>query len=143
MKNFKKFAGFLSLILVFVAVGMLFVEPGLVYKLGDTSTDVDFSAFNIIFGIENDISEFNMEDVNVLGAIAAGLLVIGALFSLFRGKFMNLIAALALIAAGVLLFVFPSTIDVFMGKFAASWALIVSGILGILAGVINLGKAVA
>ena len=146
MKNFKKYGGFLSLILVAVAIIMLFIEPALNYKYGPISYEMDISAFKVIFGIDSgNISEFDVDKMNVMGGIASGLLVLGTIMSLLNfGKAIDLLAAIALIVGGVLLFVFPSTIDAVLpnANFSAAWPLIVSGILGILAGVINLGKTI-
>lgn len=144
MKNFKKYGGFISLILVAIAVIMMFIEPAVTYKLGPLSTEIDISAFKLIFGIDSgDISEFDIDTMNVMGGIASGLIVLGAVMSLFNfGKAIDLLAAVALIVGGVLLFVFPSTINVPVGDVSAAWPVITSGILGILAGVVSLGKTV-
>lgn len=145
MKNFKKYGGFLSLILVAVAIIMLFIEPALNYKYGPISYEMDISAFKVIFGIDSgNISEFDVDKMNVMGGIATGLIVLGAIMALFNfGKVIDLLAAVALIVGGVLLFVFPSTINIIAGDLSAAWPIIVSGILAILAGVINLGKSLA
>lgn len=150
MKDLKKYVPFLGLVLVAIAVVMLFLEPSLVYKLEIlgtvTKTDVEVSAFNIIFGIEDgfDFNVFGIEygfDLNVLGIVALALLVVGAILPLLKeDKTLTLVAAIALIAGGVLMFVFPTTISIDIGSFAAAWPLIVAGILGIVAGGLNLLK---
>jgi len=139
MKDLKKYVPFLGLALVVVAVVMLFLEPSLVYKLEIfgtvTKTDVEVSAFNVIFGIEDGF------DLNILGVIAVVLLAVGAILPLLKeDKLLTLLAAIALIAGGVLVFVFPSTIDVTVGSYTVAWPLIVAGVLGIVAGGLNLFK---
>lgn len=139
MKDLKKHVPFLGLVLVVIAVVMLFLEPSLVYKLeilGTVSkTDIEVSAFNIIFGIEDGF------DLNVLGIVALALLVVGAILSLLKeDKTLTLVAAIALIAGGVLMFVFPTTVSIDIGSFTAAWPLMVAGILGIVAGGLNLLK---
>ncbi len=138
MKDLKKHVPFLGLVLVAIAVVMLFLEPALVLVhkveiLGTvTKTNVDVSAFNVIFGIDDRF------DFNILGLVALALLVVGAILPLLKeDKTLTLVAAIALIAGGVLMFVFPTTVS---GSFAAAWPLMVAGILGIVAGGLNLLK---
>lgn len=142
MKELKKYAPVLGLILVVVAAVMLFLEPALVYKvefLGTvTKTNVDVSAFNVIFGIEDGF------DFNILGLVAVVLLVVGGVLPLLKDdKTITLVAAIALIAGGVLMFVFPSTIEIVLGSFHFGWPLIVAGVLGVVAGGVNLVKLLA
>lgn len=142
MKELKKHAPVLGLILVVVAAVMLFLEPALVYKLEFAGTvvkeGVDVSAFNVIFGLEDGF------DFNILGLVAVVLLVVGGVLPLLKDdKTITLVAAIALIAGGVLMFVFPSTIEVVPGSYQIGWPLIVAGVLGVVAGGINLVKLLA
>lgn len=90
------------------------------------NVDVKEPALKIIFGIQDGFK------FNILCFIAILLLV----------------AAVVLVIAGILLFVFPSTIQIISGGFSADvsfsvgWPIIIAGILAILAGVVSLGKAV-
>lgn len=142
MNNFSKYVPVLGFLLVVVAAVMMFIEPPLVYKVtildNTTSLKVKTEAYKIIFGIEEDF------DLNVLGVVGVSSLFLGGIFPLLKtDKPSTLFSAVLLIAGGVLMFVFPGTIDVTIGKFVADWPLIVAGIAGILAGAIHLTKLLA
>lgn len=87
---------------------------------------------------------------NILGFIAILLLVAGLIvpFLPIEVKPKHFIAAIVLVVAGILLFVFPSTIQMTAGGFSADvdfnagWPVIVAGIIGIVSGAVNLGRAV-
>ncbi|HHV33398.1 MAG TPA: hypothetical protein GXX71_01730 [Acholeplasma sp.] len=131
MKNLKKYAPFISLALVVLALVLMFVEPALV--MGE-NLNVPGSGFKIIFGIEDGM------DFNVLGFIAILLLVAGVVLPFVKDdKMFSLIAAILLIVGGILIFVFPTTID--KHRYVA-WPLIIAGIFGILAGGVNIVKLV-
>ncbi len=131
MKNLKKYAPFISLALVVLALVLMFVEPALV--MGE-NLNVPGSGFKIIFGIEDGV------DFNVLGFIAILLLVAGVVLPFVKDdKMFSLIAAILLIVGGILIFVFPTTID--KHRYVA-WPLIIAGIFGILAGGVNIVKLV-
>lgn len=146
MKEFKKYASFISLGLVVVALIMLFISPALSYEIPivGTTAKINEPAFKIIFGIEDNFK------FNILGFIAVLLLVVGLIvpFLTFDAKPRHFIAAIVLVVAGIMLFVFPSTIQVTAGGFSADvsfdagWPVIVAGVMGILAGVVNFGRAV-
>ena len=127
MKDLKKHVPFLGLVLVHK-----------VEILGTvTKTNVDVSAFNVIFGIDDRF------DFNILGLVALALLVVGAILPLLKeDKTLTLVAAIALIAGGVLMFVFPTTVSIDIGSVTAAWPLIIAGIFGILAGGVNIVKLV-
>lgn len=133
MKNLKKYAPFISLALVVLALVLMFVEPALV--MGETfRVNVPGSGFKIIFGIEDVV------DFNVLGFIAILLLVAGVVLPFVKDdKMFSLIAAILLIVGGILIFVFPTTIDKHL---YVAWPLIIAGIFGILAGGVNIVKLV-
>lgn len=133
MKNLKKYAPFISLALVVLALVLMFVEPALV--MGETfRVNVPGSGFKIIFGIEDGV------DFNVLGFIAILLLVAGVVLPFVKDdKMFSLIAAILLIVGGILIFVFPTTIDKHL---YVAWPLIIAGIFGILAGGVNIVKLV-
>lgn len=146
MKEFKKYASFISLGLLILAFIMLFIPPALFYEMPIIgNVDVKEPAFKIIFGLQD---PFNF---NILGFIGVLLLVAGAILPFLKldEKPKHIIAAIALVIAGILLFVFPSTIQVSSGNFSANvsfsvgFPVIVAGILGIVAAVVNLAKAVA
>lgn len=131
MKNLKKYAPFISLALVVLALVLMFVEPALV--MGE-NLNVPGSEFKIIFGIEDGM------DFNVLGFIAILLLVAGVVLPFVKDdKMFSLIAAILLIVVGILIFVFPTTIDKHL---YVAWPLIIAGIFGILAGGVNIVKLV-
>lgn len=131
MKNLKKYAPFISLALVVLALVLMFVEPALV--MGE-NLNVPGSGFKIIFGIEDGM------DFNVLGFIAILLLVAGGVLPFVKDdKMFSLIAAILLIVGGILIFVFPTTIDKHL---YVAWPLIIAGIFGILAGGVNIVKLV-
>ncbi len=131
MKNLKKYAPFISLALVVLALVLMFVEPALV--MGE-NLNVPGSGFKIIFGIEDGM------DFNVLGFIAILLLVAGVVLPFVKDdKMFSLIAAILLIVGGILIFVFPTTIDKHL---YVAWPLIIAGIFGILAGGVNIVKLV-
>ena len=131
MKNLKKYAPFISLALVVLALVLMFVEPALV--MGE-NLNVPSSGFKIIFGIEDGV------DFNVLGFIAILLLVAGVVLPFVKDdKMFSLIAAILLIVGGILIFVFPTTIDKHL---YVAWPLIIAGIFGILAGGVNIVKLV-
>lgn len=131
MKNLKKYAPFISLALVVLALVLMFVEPALV--MGE-NLNVPGSGFKIIFGIEDVV------DFNVLGFIAILLLVAGVVLPFVKDdKMFSLIAAILLIVGGILIFVFPTTIDKHL---YVAWPLIIAGIFGILAGGVNIVKLV-
>jgi hypothetical protein len=131
MKNLKKYAPFISLALVVLALVLMFVEPALV--MGE-NLNVPGSGFKIIFGIEDGV------DFNVLGFIAILLLVAGVVLPFVKDdKMFSLIAAILLIVGGILIFVFPTTIDKHL---YVAWPLIIAGIFGILAGGVNIVKLV-
>lgn len=130
MKNLKKYAPFISLALVVLALVLMFVEPAL---MGE-NLNVPGSGFKIIFGIEDGV------DFNVLGFIAILLLVAGVVLPFVKDdKMFSLIAAILLIVGGILIFVFPTTIDKHL---YVAWPLIIAGIFGILAGGVNIVKLV-
>jgi hypothetical protein len=133
MKNLKKYAPFISLALVVLALVLMFVEPALV--MGETfRVNHPGSGFKIIFGIEDGV------DFNVLGFIAILLLVAGVVLPFVKDdKMFSLIAAILLIVVGILIFVFPTTIDKHL---YVAWPLIIAGIFGILAGGVNIVKLV-
>lgn len=133
MKNLKKYAPFISLALVVLALVLMFVEPALV--MGETLRENrPGSGFKIIFGIEDGV------DFNVLGFIAILLLVAGVVLPFVKDdKMFSLIAAILLIVGGILIFVFPTTIDKHL---YVAWPLIIAGIFGILAGGVNIVKLV-
>ncbi len=133
MKNLKKYAPFISLALVVLALVLMFVEPALV--MGETLRENrPGSGFKIIFGIEDGM------DFNVLGFIAILLLVAGVVLPFVKDdKMFSLIAAILLIVGGILIFVFPTTIDKHL---YVAWPLIIAGIFGILAGGVNIVKLV-
>lgn len=141
MKNFKKYAPFIGLVLVAVALVMLFIKPGMIVTMELLGTSIsektDASAFNIIFGLEDGIK------FNILGLVAVLLLVAGAIIPFVKDEnVFTVVTAVLLILAGVLLFVVPRTIklsddDFGMGslvKFKVAWPMIISGILSVLAG---------
>ncbi|MGB4129584.1 MAG: hypothetical protein WBK59_01375 [Acholeplasmatales bacterium] len=131
MKNLKKYAPFISLALVVLALVLMFVEPALV--MGE-NLNVPGSGFKIIFGIEDGM------DFNVLGFIAILLLVAGVVLPFVKDdKMFSLIAAILLIVGGILIFVFPTTINEHL---YVAWPLIIAGIFGILAGGVNIVKLV-
>lgn len=131
MKNLKKYAPFISLALVVLALVLMFVEPALV--MGE-NLNIPSSGFKIIFGIEDGV------DFNVLGFIAILLLVAGVVLPFVKDdKMFSLIAAILLIVGGILIFVFPTTIDKHL---YVAWPLIIAGIFGILAGGVNIVKLV-
>lgn len=131
MKNLKKYAPFISLALVVLALVLMFVEPALV--MGE-NLNVPGSGFKIIFGIEDGV------DFNVLGFIAILLLVAGVVLPFVKDdKMFSLIAAILLIVGGILIFVFPTTINEHL---YVAWPLIIAGIFGILAGGVNIVKLV-
>lgn len=131
MKNLKKYAPFISLALVVLALVLMFVEPALV--MGE-NLNVPSSGFKIIFGIEDGV------DFNVLGFIAILLLVAGVVLPFVKDdKMFSLIAAILLIVGGILIFVFPTTINEHL---YVAWPLIIAGIFGILAGGVNIVKLV-
>lgn len=141
MKNLKKYAPFISLALVVLALVLMFVEPALVMKvkiMGETFREnVSSSGFKIIFGIEDGV------DFNVLGFIAILLLVAGVVLPFVKDdKMFSLIAAILLIVGGILIFVFPTTVSIDIGSVTAAWPLIIAGIFGILAGGVNIVKLV-
>lgn len=130
MKNLKKYAPFISLALVVLALVLMFVEPALVGE----NLNVPSSGFKIIFGIEDGV------DFNVLGFIAILLLVAGVVLPFVKDdKMFSLIAAILLIVGGILIFVFPTTINEHL---YVAWPLIIAGIFGILAGGVNIVKLV-
>lgn len=133
MKNLKKYAPFISLALVVLALVLMFVEPALV--MGETLRENrPGSGFKIIFGIEDGV------DFNVLGFIAILLLVAGVVLPFVKDdKMFSLIAAILLIVGGILIFVFPTTINEHL---YVAWPLIIAGIFGILAGGVNIVKLV-
>lgn len=134
MKNLKKYAPFISLALVVLALVLMFVEPALV--MGE-NLNVPGSGFKIIFGIEDGM------DFNVLGFIAILLLVAGVVLPFVKDdKMFSLIAAILLIVGGILIFVFPTTVSIDIGSVTAAWPLIIAGIFGILAGGVNIVKLV-
>lgn len=134
MKNLKKYAPFISLALVVLALVLMFVEPALV--MGE-NLNVPGSGFKIIFGIEDGV------DFNVLGFIAILLLVAGVVLPFVKDdKMFSLIAAILLIVGGILIFVFPTTVSIDIGSVTAAWPLIIAGIFGILAGGVNIVKLV-
>lgn len=143
MKDLKKHAPIISLVLFVIAAVMLFLEPALVYKISEfgttVKTDVAVSGFRMIFGIEDNV------DLNILGTVAVVLLLAGAIIPFLKldDKLKHLIAAIAFIAGGVLLFVYPSTIETIFGSYVVGWPLIVAGSVGILAGLVNLAGALA
>lgn len=131
MKNLKKYAPFISLALVVLALVLMFVEPALV--MGE-NLNIPSSGFKIIFGIEDVV------DFNVLGFIAILLLVAGVVLPFVKDdKMFSLIAAILLIVGGILIFVFPTTINEHL---YVAWPLIIAGIFGILAGGVNIVKLV-
>lgn len=131
MKNLKKYAPFISLALVVLALVLMFVEPALV--MGE-NLNIPSSGFKIIFGIEDGV------DFNVLGFIAILLLVAGVVLPFVKDdKMFSLIAAILLIVGGILIFVFPTTINEHL---YVAWPLIIAGIFGILAGGVNIVKLV-
>jgi hypothetical protein len=131
MKNLKKYAPFISLALVVLALVLMFVEPALV--MGE-NLNVPGSGFKIIFGIEDGV------DFNVLGFIAILLLVAGVVLPFVKDdKMFSLIAAILLIVGGIIIFVFPTTINEHL---YVAWPLIIAGIFGILAGGVNIVKLV-
>lgn len=136
MKNLKKYAPFISLALVVLALVLMFVEPALV--MGETLRENHpGSGFKIIFGIEDGV------DFNVLGFIAILLLVAGVVLPFVKDdKMFSLIAAILLIVGGILIFVFPTTVSIDIGSVTAAWPLIIAGIFGILAGGVNIVKLV-
>lgn len=136
MKNLKKYAPFISLALVVLALVLMFVEPALV--MGETfRVNHPGSGFKIIFGIEDGV------DFNVLGFIAILLLVAGVVLPFVKDdKMFSLIAAILLIVGGILIFVFPTTVSIDIGSVTAAWPLIIAGIFGILAGGVNIVKLV-
>lgn len=136
MKNLKKYAPFISLALVVLALVLMFVEPALV--MGETLRENrPGSGFKIIFGIEDGV------DFNVLGFIAILLLVAGVVLPFVKDdKMFSLIAAILLIVGGILIFVFPTTVSIDIGSVTAAWPLIIAGIFGILAGGVNIVKLV-
>lgn len=136
MKNLKKYAPFISLALVVLALVLMFVEPALV--MGETfRVNHPGSGFKIIFGIEDGM------DFNVLGFIAILLLVAGVVLPFVKDdKMFSLIAAILLIVGGILIFVFPTTVSIDIGSVTAAWPLIIAGIFGILAGGVNIVKLV-
>lgn len=136
MKNLKKYAPFISLALVVLALVLMFVEPALV--MGETLRENHpGSGFKIIFGIEDGV------DFNVLGFIAILLLVAGVVLPFVKDdKMFSLIAAILLIVGGILIFVFPTTVNIDIGSVTAAWPLIIAGIFGILAGGVNIVKLV-
>lgn len=134
MKNLKKYAPFISLALVVLALVLMFVEPALVMS---ENLNVPGSGFKIIFGIEDGM------DFNVLGFIAILLLVAGVVLPFVKDdKMFSLIAAILLIVGGILIFVFPTTVSIDIGSVTAAWPLIIAGIFGILAGGVNIVKLV-
>lgn len=138
MKNLKKYAPFISLALVVLALVLMFVEPALVMKVNFMGTtfreNVPSYGFKIIFGIEDGV------DFNVLGFIAILLLVAGVVLPFVKDdKMFSLIAAILLIVGGILIFVFPTTINEHL---YVAWPLIIAGIFGILAGGVNIVKLV-
>lgn len=134
MKNLKKYAPFISLALVVLALVLMFVEPALV--MGE-NLNIPSSGFKIIFGIEDVV------DFNVLGFIAILLLVAGVVLPFVKDdKMFSLIAAILLIVGGILIFVFPTTVSIDIGSVTAAWPLIIAGIFGILAGGVNIVKLV-
>lgn len=138
MKNLKKYAPFIGFVLVVLALVLMLVEPALVFKvkiMGETFREnVSGSGFKIIFGIKDGI------DFNVLGFIALLLLVAGAVVPFVKDdKMFSLIAAILLIVGGILIFVFPTTINKYL---YVAWPLIIAGIFGILAGGVNIVKLV-
>lgn len=142
MKELKKYIPFIGLILVAIAVVMLFLEPSLILVKVDsmgqtTSSSIKIPAFKIVFGLDDNF------DFNLLGIVSILLLMLGAVVPLLKDdKALTLVAAIALIAGGVLMFVFPMTIET-IGKITPAWPLIIAGIAGILAGITNLTKFLA
>lgn len=139
MKDLKKYAPFIGLVFAVIAIFMLFLEPALSYKLFNESANLETTGFKVIFGTEDGF------DFNFLGFLAILLVAAGAVipFLNLSDKLKHLIAAVALIAGGILFFVFPSTIDVAFGSLSVAWPLIVAGVVSILGGAVNLVGAVA
>lgn len=140
MKAFKKYSGFIALVLVVVAIVMLFIAPAVKYTLAGQSVDLkDVSAFQLIFGNKDKNLDFN-----ILGFVAFVLVVAGTVlpFLPLPSNMRGLVAAIALVVGGVLLFVFPSTVKSIIGDFSANTNLIIAGIAAILAGLVNGASAV-
>lgn len=145
MKAFKQYGGFIALLFVVLAVVMLFIEPALTYKLGNSTNEVKVTAFKVMFGNKED-----KVDANVLGIVSAILLVAGAVVPFLKldGSLKGFIAAIALIVAAILLIVFPTTIKsaigpITVGEFKAGKMLIVSAVFAVLGGGVNLVLALA
>lgn len=143
MKAFKKYSGFIALGFVVLAAVMLFLEPALSYKLGNTTKNVDITAFKVIFGKKDDGI-----DANLLGIIASVLLVVGAVvpFLNFDRSLKGFIGAIILIVGGILFVIFPTTIKtsigpISVGEFKAGTMLILAALFAVLAGIVNLVNA--
>lgn len=148
MKVFKKFGVFIALLFGVAALAMLFIAPA--GMDGDAGIAVaggkELNGFELIFGKElgNLGALGNVSTLfNFLGLLALILLVAGIVVSLLpmKGKLKLLISAVLLLAAGVLFFVFPGTVElkgVIMGLSRTEKAGLTPGLSVILAGVFSL-----
>lgn len=145
MKAFKKHGAFIALVFVVVAIVMLFVEPALTYKLGNSTHEIKVTAFKVMFGNKDD----NI-DANILGIVAAVLLLAGAVvpFLTLDRSLKGFIAAILLIVGAILLVLFPTTMktsigSITIGEYKAGKMLIISAVFALVGGAVNLGLALA
>ena len=139
MKQFKKYGGFIALLFGVVAVVMLFIAPALKYTLLGVTKELDVTGFKAIFGNDDQGLKFN-----ILGFIALVLLAGGLVVPLVPApvNIKYFLGAALLLVAGILFFVFPSTIQVkigsqTIGEVKAATTLIVAGVMSLVASLVN------
>ncbi len=149
MKMFKKFGGFLALLFGVASLVMLFLGPAAMFEGNPVVTVVRFNktenvtAFGLIFG--TDIGALSTSSFNIMGFFGFLALAFGILLTLvpLKGGLKYFLGTLLFLAAGVLFFLFPNSVEVTTGPlttkpgYEPGTTLIIAAVLSLVAFLIN------
>lgn len=136
MKAFKKYGGFVVLLLSVVALIMMFLEGAVNAEVLGVNKPTTFTGFNIIFGKKQ--GNIELLKFNFLGFMALLLLAVGAILAflpLSPAKIRLAAATVVLVLSAVFFFVFPGQIS---SIYKIGTPMILAGVFTILAASVSL-----